>query len=436
MRSAKKIMRNRIGLLALVTFFGGSLAQAQTENSPFSRYGIGDLVPSQNILTRGMGGASSAYYDFQSINFINPASYSRLKVTTLDLGIEIDSRTLRTINPPSKFNSISPIISYLQLGFPLSKKRNWGMNIGLRPISRINYKVESLEVVEQDSLTTLYEGNGGGYQVYAGTGFSVGKLSLGFNAGYMFGSKNYSSIRNFIGDTLNTFFYPARFSAASNYSGVFFSAGLQYRARINKHNVLQFGAHGNLKTNLNATRDVAVETILKTSSGAIQRIDSVTETKGIKGKLVYPSRYGVGILLNHDDKWLLTADYSADKWSEYRFFGEKDFVQDSWRFNVGGQITPNAVNPKSYWGRVAYRAGFMYGRDYVRVDKDLPVYTITFGAGLPMRKANYTNQFTVIHTAFEIGQRGNNSNVLKESFFRFSVGLTLSDVWFQKRQYE
>src|SRR6478735_1597466 len=172
MLSAKKIMFKKLTLIALFITLGVSLVQAQNENSPYSRFGIGDLVPSQNILTRGMGGTSSAYFDFQSINFSNPASYSRLKVTTFDFGLEIDSRTLRTIDPPSKFNSLSPNISYVQLGFPLSKSHNWGMNIGLRPLSRVHYKSAIESVVEADTMRTLFEGNGGGYQVYGGTGFS------------------------------------------------------------------------------------------------------------------------------------------------------------------------------------------------------------------------------------------------------------------------
>ena len=183
-------MFKKLGLVALIITFGGSLVQAQKENSPYSRYGIGDLVPSQNILTRGMGGSSSAYFDFQSINFVNPASYSRLKVTTFDFGVELDSKTLRTIDPPSKFNGLSPNISYLQLGFPLSQKHNWGMNIGLRPISRVSYKSAIQSTVESDTMNTLFEGNGGGYQVYSGTGFSIGKFSVGANIGFMFGSKN------------------------------------------------------------------------------------------------------------------------------------------------------------------------------------------------------------------------------------------------------
>ncbi len=43
------------------------------ENSPYSRYGIGNLAPTSNILTRGMGGISAGYADAASLNFLNPA---------------------------------------------------------------------------------------------------------------------------------------------------------------------------------------------------------------------------------------------------------------------------------------------------------------------------------------------------------------------------
>lgn len=137
-------------------------AQSQTENSPYSRYGLGDILPSQNILNRGMGGVSAAYSDFHTVNFLNPASYSKLKYTTLDFGVELDNRTLRALDPPRKFSSSSPIISYLQLGFPLNPKKDWGMNIGLRPVTRVNYKIERNERLPGiDSLNTLFEGSGG-----------------------------------------------------------------------------------------------------------------------------------------------------------------------------------------------------------------------------------------------------------------------------------
>jgi hypothetical protein len=85
---------------------------------------------------------------------------------------------------------------------------------------------------------------------------------------------------------------------------------------------------------------------------------------------------------------------------------------------------------------VIYRGGFFYGQDYINVGKDLPVWGVSLGMGLPMRRQNYSNQSSIINTTFEFGQRGNNTNVIRENFFRVAVGLNLSDIWFIKRQYD
>ena len=123
MLSANSIMRKKISLLSVFWMCVSSVL-AQTENSPYSRYGLGDLIPSQNILNRAMGGVSAAYSDFHTVNFINPASYSKLKYTTFDVGLEIDSRTLKALDPPRKFSSASPIMSYIQMGIPLAMKKD------------------------------------------------------------------------------------------------------------------------------------------------------------------------------------------------------------------------------------------------------------------------------------------------------------------------
>src|SRR4051812_42494066 len=119
MLSASSIMYKKISVLGLGMMLAITL-HAQTENSPYSRYGLGDELPSQNIMSRAIGGVSAAYADILSVNFSNPASYAKLKRATFDFGLEVDSRTLKVIDPPRKFSSASPIISYVQLGFPLS----------------------------------------------------------------------------------------------------------------------------------------------------------------------------------------------------------------------------------------------------------------------------------------------------------------------------
>jgi hypothetical protein len=105
---------------------------------------------------------------------------------------------------------------------------------------------------------------------------------------------------------------------------------------------------------------------------------------------------------------------------------------------LGLQFCPNAFDYESYWSTVTYRAGFFTGKDYINFDGNgLNVSAITVGAGLPIRKyRSYDYQFSLINLALQFGKRGSSSNSYQESFFQFTVGYSLSDVWFNKRKYD
>ena len=105
----------------------------------------------------------------------------------------------------------------------------------------------------------------------------------------------------------------------------------------------------------------------------------------------------------------------------------------------GVQIIPAPFSSTSgFLGHTIYRFGFYTGKDYMQADgNDLKVTAVTFGAGFRVRKfSSYNNQSSIINTAFEIGKRGSNVNNITENFFKFSVGLSLSDIWFIKRKYD
>jgi hypothetical protein len=443
MQSVSTTMYKKINLLGLVCLCWLSFAQAQTENSPYSRYGLGDVVPGQNILNRGMGGVSAAYYDFNTINFINPASYSRLQATTLDFGLELSNRTLKANDPPRKFSAYSPNISYLQLGFPLKKGGGWGMNLGLRPLARINYKIGDAERIplgpsnDSFNISTLYEGNGGAYEAHIGTGFTITKdLSVGINIGYLFGTKDYST-RKTILDTM-FYYYKSNHETKASYGGLLLNAGVQYTAKLDKKTWLRFGAYGNLQQKFNGKQDIVRETFeYNSNSGASDSIDVVYRENGVRGKIVYPAAFGGGIIFDRLGRWLVGVDYTQQKWSDYRFFNEKDLVQDSWQMNIGGQLTPTSTGAKAnYWNFVSYRAGFSFGKDYINVDQEMSKWTISIGAGFPMRKPAYTNQFSVINTTLEFGRRGDKNSLVREGYFRVGIGLSLSDIWFTKYKYD
>ena len=439
-------------LLLLITVI---TVQAQ-ENSPYSRYGLGDLVPTQSISNRGMGGISAGYVDYdkrfdlkdnypkyQTVNFLNPASYAKLRITSFNLGFEVDNRTLRSPSQAQKFTVSNAIISYLQLGIPLNRKRQLGLNLGLRPITRINYKIEKNQRLVyntpgamSDSIQNLFEGAGGAYEVFAGLGKGFKNLSIGVNVGYFFGTKDYSTRKNFINDTV--LYYKSNFENKTSFGGLLVNAGIQYAIDLDKTTKLTIGAYGNLRQTFNANQDVIRETFNYDANGATFRVDSVDIKQDLPGKIEYPSNIGAGFTLQKQDKWLIGADFTTSNWSQYKFYGTSDTAtQDSWTLRIGGEFTPDPFSTKSYWSHVTYRAGVNFGSDYIKADGNkLPIFGISLGGGFPIRKNPYTNQYTYINLAMEYGKRGNNNNVLTESLFRISLGFTLSDLWFIKKKYD
>ena len=162
MQLANKIMIPKYKLTSLLLAALPLFCIAQ-ENSPYSRYGVGNLVPAGNIFNRGMGGISAGFTDPVTINNINPASYSTIVYTTLDVGVEYDGRIIKSLNPVGTYQSNNGIISYLQVAFPLlsdnkkaeKNKVSWGLSFGLKPISKIGYKINVLSRTSIDSISNI-----------------------------------------------------------------------------------------------------------------------------------------------------------------------------------------------------------------------------------------------------------------------------------------
>ena len=451
-------LKRTFGLISAL--FISSLAMAQ-ENSPYSRYGIGDIAPNQNMVNRGMGGISAGYADLQSINFINPAALANLRNTVFDLGVSIDIRNLKSNNSPEKFKSVNTFISYLQVGFPIASQKmqkkgnSWGVSFGLRPVTRINYKIEKNERLPNiDSLNTIFEGNGGITQANISTGIRIKNFSFGASTGYSFGSKDYNTRLSFTNDTV--VYYKSNTATKTQFGGAFLDLGVQYEIRFNKKDsanpanskagVLRLGAYAKLKQNLSGKRDNIAETFSYDGSGGTYTIDTVTATVGVKGTINIPATYGAGFTYANNH-WLWGADFEMTSWSKYRYYGQEDAVQNSYTFRVGTQYFPAKINTPAakYWSFVKYRAGFYYGSDYIKLpgDKSRANYAFTFGAGMPLTKIqrNYYEAArdgdVTLNAGVELGARGNKqSQSLREGLLRFNLGINMSARWFTRYKYD
>src|SRR5690606_32189709 len=113
-----------------------SFAQkSNKENSPYTRFGIGEFRNGTNIALRGMATISSAYSNAYSMNTDNPASYARLKFTTYEGGMEGSRRTIISNGISSPTGTVT--LSYMNIGIPMGK--NFGLALGLKPFTRTYY---------------------------------------------------------------------------------------------------------------------------------------------------------------------------------------------------------------------------------------------------------------------------------------------------------
>ena len=456
MHSAKLTMRRFLPFLFVV--FGLPATGFSQDNSPYSRYGLGDLAPNHNVFTRGMGGISAGVFDYlgnlqgmNSNNFANPAALANVTNTIFDIGAEASFRTLKSLNPVKKFTAANSYFNYLSLAFPIASEKmkkkdiNWGLSFGLKPITRISYKIENNKRLSSiDSLNTLYEGSGGTNLAYVGTAFRIKGFSLGINAGYMFGNKDYSTRLAFINDTVA--YAKSNTQSQTNFGGLFLSGGLQYEIVLNKNmkdqlpKILRFGLYGNLQQKLNANRDNLTETFSYDGNGLPYRVDSVYDQKNIKGKIEYPSSFTGGFSYQ-DNHWIFGADFETTNWSKYRYYGQADPLQNKWTIRVGGQYYPakQGASVKKYFNFVRYRAGFYYGPDYIKLNNSRPDFAFTVGTGMPLtslQRINWYGEYVMLNTALEIGGRGNKTNNVKENMVRFSIGIAMNGRWFRKIKYD
>jgi hypothetical protein len=450
-----------------VIFLLISLITYSQENSPFSRYGIGDIYPQQSIASRGMGGFSAAYANSQAINTINPASYGSLGLVTYDFALTIDVRSLVSATPVSKYKSTNFIPSYLQIGVPINKK-GLGMAFGLRPATRINYSVIKNSTITyqdltSDSIQQLFEGNGGLNQVFLGLGKiwrnkkrPANSFSIGFNGGYEWGTKFTSTKISFPDHPPSENWYASNSTDSTHYGGFFLNPGLMLSfilkertdpvSKIKDAYVLVLGGSGMLEQNLNAKNDITRQTVFYREDGAVIPLDSVYKQSGIEGKINIPLTFNGGFMLNkmvangpfETKKWGIGVEYNFTPWSKYRYFGLPDQVNDSWMIRGGIEWSPNPFSSRSIFGSGIYRIGYYNGKDYINADGNgykMQAFTVGYSFNL-RRYHSYDKQFTMINTAIEFGKRGSGVNNITENFIKFSLGLSLSDIWFIKRKYD
>ena len=153
-----------------------------------------------------------------------------------------------------------------------------------------------------------------------------------------------------------------------------------------------------------------------------------------KTDLKIPTIWSFGLGVGQDKKWFLGAEYSLQDYGSFEnAFSTAEGLEyiDASSIAVGMYFVPDYASFNSYLRRVNYRAGLRYDQTGLVINgKEINNFGITFGFGLPLG-----GSFSNMNLGFEFGKRGTtDANLIRESYLKIGVGLSLNDRWFQKRK--
>ena len=418
-------------------------AQTSGNNSPYSRYGWGTLADESQSFNIGMGGVSLGMRGNGIINRMNPAAYSAIDSLTLlfDIGA-----TLSTAHMSYNGTSVNPQnsrLDHVDAAFRLFK--HVGLAIGFRPFSYIGYnftssvKMTDIDGYGEKTATYTYLGEGGLRHVYGGLGWEpIKNFSIGANVGYLWGDYSHSSTVNFSNAAIQ--------SLRRNYNGEIntytLDFGMQLSQKIGKKTTATLGLTAGLGHKIDQqARFINQKLSSGTATGAdTLRLDDAHEL---------PSSFGVGLTVNHLNRWTVGLDYTCQMWKDCRspqLITDNNGVQDytvttdafmnRHKFALGGQYEPNPEGFR-FKDHINYRVGVSYSTPYFRVDgQDGPkVYTANVGIGLPIIN-KYSNR-SMVNIALEYQRvEPSVSHSIREQYFNLKLGLMFNAKWFSKWKFE
>lgn len=417
----KMIKKFIVVVTLIITAF--SWAQDNT-SSPYSYYGSGEIKFRGTQDTKSMGDLNIVG-DSIHLNLMNPASYSRLKITTFAIGGTGNFNNLDTENGSEKAQRTT--LDYLAMALPLGK---FGVSFGITPYSAVGYKIQKFATNGSGlERANSYSGEGNVNRVFIGGGYNFNKkFSVGLDFSYHFGKIETESVEFITNPAVQL---GSREKNTSSVKGISTTLGLLYNTRITSKLDLFTSFTFRPESELNAANERNIATIVYNVNGteivADQEDIDVNDTKSL-----IPTKYSFGVGIGRDKKWLVGTDLTFTQNSNLinRFDDiTGSLYENSTKISIGGFYIPKYDSFSSYLSRVTYRAGVRYeNTGLILNNKSINDVGMNFGLGLPVGVSN-------INLGFEFGRKGTiYSGLIEENYFNLSVGLSLNDIWFKKRK--
>jgi len=432
-------------VLLLAAAGTGVRAQSYGAFTPYSIFGVGDLLETGSAYNRSMGGVGIATRSPRFINVVNPASItSRDSLSFMtDYSMYQDNKYFSQSGMKSVGNTLS--LADLVISFPIT--RHSAMMVGIMPYSSTGYGYNSIygkNSLVADTGPVVYTANGRGsiYQAFAAGAVTFwNRLSLGAEAIYYFGHNEKLFTETFSNSGYNGAANGDDFDL-SGWTGKF---GLQYEQPLSRRSTITVGATYRLQTQLQGT---VQDYRYSVGSAVTDTLYNNVITLGTPGNDVrLAGELGVGISYHYGDRLLVSADYTRADWTGSGLDKTPGFAGNlipgtghsifttavSQTYRLGGEFVPNRNDVRYYFNRCAYRGGIYHKQEYYLLDgHHISSTGVTLGITLPVYGG-----YNGITLGVDFGQRGTvKDNLIRERYINFSIGFNLYDIWFRRLQYQ
>ncbi|NDV65574.1 porin family protein [Bacteroides sp. 224] len=403
-------------LLTISTLF--ATAQNNT-NSPYTRFGYGELSNQSFANSRGMAGVAYGMRDRYHINAVNPASYTAVDSLTFLFEGGVSIQNTNFVDGITKLNAGNSSFDYVAMQFRLHPR--FGMSLGLLPYSNVGYSMsQSNEDAEGVKNTESYYGEGGLHQAYLGLGFKILKnFSVGANFSYFWG--DITRTRQVVIDNV-TDAYPFQEVNYLDVKDIKLDFGAQYTHNFDKKRELTLGVVFSPKHDLN-------------NDAYLVRTTSVSEKEDTPATYEIPMSLGAGLSYRYDRRLTVGLDYNLQKWGSVTYMNQKNAFYDRSKIAVGLEFLPT-LYPRNFFSAIKYRVGAYYATPYYKLKdangaefRATKEYGASAGLTLPIPKSLSRVSLAAQYVRID-GQRG----MMSENCFRLSIGVTFNERWFFKRK--
>ena len=410
--------------LFLIALPGITLFAQNSTSSPYSGFGIGELEMSSGGRNAAMGQTGIASRSSLFLNTTNPASLTTIEPQSFLLDMGFNLKYTKLENSTKSVNVTDGNISWVQIGFPITKKLFGGFS--LNPKSSVGYSIYSAKTIEGTSIKypSIYEGTGGLSEAAALMAWKLSKnISFGAKTGFIWGNVT-QTMNQSIGVSSTT--YELAQEDQTHYSGGYFTLGTQISIPINSKSSIILGGIAGISSKLNAETST---TITKTYSSTSEIVSSdVKSTNSMK----LPLDIGGGISYLYGSKWVATLDVKQSNWKDATIDYNPNKLTTNNSYRAGLEFSPKD-DQRSFRQTTKYRMGYRYETGYLKLyNNQIHEQAITFGVGIPIRKDRSYANFSV-----ELGTRGTTAaHLVKEDYIKLNCSFNLWDKWFIKRKFE